>query len=120
MQGVDEIDMWEIKRKNKKYDKRYLMIYYNNKLINYVYPFYSWYSSLTSFSNETMRLSCRMKILENLYWLVGKDCDYETWIKCIEKLDRGHVEGGVGGQLIPQSVFYNEDEKLVAIKSFNN
>lgn len=49
-----------------------------------------------------------------------QDVDYETWIKHIEKLDKGHVEGGVGGQLIPESMFYNEDEKITALNSFSN
>lgn len=109
--------MWKVVRKNKSYDKRCLKIYYNGKLINTVIPFYSWYFYSDNFNDELTRMCCRIKVLENLYWLVGQDCTYEEWEKIIEKLDSGR---GVEGKTEKYSQFFNIDEKLTALESFNN
>lgn len=59
--------MWKIVRKNKAYNKRYLKIYYDSKLINSIYPFYNWFFYGTKPEDEISRMSCRIKALENLY-----------------------------------------------------
>ncbi len=107
--------MWKVVRKNKSYDKRCLKIYYYDKLINTVIPFYSWYVYSVNFSDELTRIWCRTKILENLYWLVGQDCTYEEWGKIIERLDSGR---GVEGKSENSSQFLNINEKLIALESF--
>ena len=109
--------MWKAIRKNKSYDKRRLKIYYNDELINTVRPFYHWYVYSVNFNDELTRMRCRIKVLENLYWLVGEDCTYEEWEKIIERLDSGR---GVEDKSENTSQFYNISEKLTALESFNN
>ena len=60
---------------------------------------------------------CRLEVLKNLYWLIGKDCDEFEWNQHIEKLDRG---SGVDGKTEKYSQFFNIDEKIAALVSFNN
>ena len=111
----------KVQRKNKSYDKRKLVIYDNNdKKIVEVTPWGGWFCWSNSFLYKTDPDSwklCRLEVLKNLYWLVGKDCTYEEWEKIIEKLDSGR---GVEGKSENVSQFFNIDEKLTALESFNN
>lgn len=110
--------MWEVVKKNKKYNKRYLKIYYDGKLVNSVFPFYNWFFYDINFDDELTRICCRKKVLENLYWLIGKDCNYEDWKNIIEKLDIGRgVEGKKANNI---SQFFNMEEKLIALESFKS
>ena len=111
--------MWKIVRKNKTYSRRYLKIYYDGKLINTVFPYGGWYANTIIIVDELTRMCCRIKILENLYWLIGGGCDYDEWQKHIEYLDNGK---GVSGKSANNktSQFFNDTEKLTALESFNN
>ena len=113
--------MWKVVKRNKKYDKRKLSIYYDGKKVTDVFPCGGWYFCNTRLDDELTRMVCRQHILKNLYWLIGKDCDDFEWLKHIEKLDNGHVDGGGAcGQTIPMSLFFNIEEKLCALESFKN
>ena len=106
-------------RKNKSYNKRYLKIYDNNdKPVNSIFPFYSWFFYSVNPKDEPTRMSCRMAALKNLYWLIGQDCDYDEWVKTIEKLDSGR--GVEGKEANNTSQFFNNAEKWTALESFNN
>lgn len=109
--------MWEVVRKNKSYDKRRLKIYYHDKLINTAIPWGGWFSWEQNFENIMMHYWCRCKVLENLYWLIGEDCDEFTWFMQIDKWDKGT---GVDGKTNKESIFFNVDEKNQARLSFEN
>ena len=110
----------EVQRKNKSYDKRKLVIYDNNdKKIVEVTPWGGWFcwsNNLYKTDPDSWKI-CRLEVLKNLYWLIGKDCDEFEWNQHIEKLDRG---SGVDGKTEKYSQFFNIDEKIAALVSFNN
>lgn len=68
--------MWKVVRKNKKYDKRKLVVYKDNKKITEAYPFDGWYAMSEWIEDEEVRTTCRSLILSELHWLLGKDCDF--------------------------------------------
>lgn len=112
--------MWKVVRKNKSYDKRKLVIYDNNdKKIVEATPWGGWFcwsNNLYKTDPDIWKM-CRLEVLKNLYWLIGKDCDEFEWNCHIEKLDSG---SGVDGKTEKYSQFFNIDEKLTALESFNN
>lgn len=112
--------MWKVVRKNKSYHKRKLVIYDNDKKIVEVEPWGGWFSWSNSSPYKTgpdyWRI-CRLEVLKNLYWLIGKDCDEFEWDRRIEHWDEGK---GVDGKTEKYSQFFNIDEKLTALESFNN
>ena len=103
-----------IKLKNKLYDKR-KMVFSVDKRTYYVEPFWGWYSVSTS--DIEVRTVVRDVVMNNLYWLLGRGCDIETWKESIEKWDKGKL------YLInesPTSLFLNKEEKENAFNSFYN
>lgn len=115
--------MWKVVKKNKSYDKRMLKIYYNDKLLTNVYPFGGWFGYTHYNPNNSDYMCCRIKVIENLYWLLGEGCSYEDWVKRVEKWDKGKGIYGVPlatGQTVYPSQFHNIDEKYSALESFNN
>lgn len=107
--------MWKVVRKNKSYDKRCLKIYYHDKLINTARPYGGWFCWDKNFENLMMHSACRRKVLENLYWLVGKDCSYADWVGRIERWHKGR---GVDGKTTKTSQFFDGDELRAALNSF--
>lgn len=105
----------KVVRKNKSYDKRYLKIYFDKKLMAIARPWGGWFSWDKKFDDVLTRGICRYKVLENLHWLVGKDCDDFTWSMQINKWDSGT---GINGKTEKYSQFFNIDEKLTALQSF--
>ena len=105
-------------RKNKTYQRRLLKIYNDKQLVQIVMPWMGWYSWERSFKDDLTRMICRRKVLENLYWLLGQDCDKETWMQRIDKWNNGRGISGVPADC--KSLFFNDDEYLTAIESFNN
>ena len=113
--------MWKVVRKNKSYDKRKLVIYDNNdKKIVEVEPWGGWFcwsnNSIYKTDPDSWKI-CRLEVLKNLYWLIGEDCDEFTWSMQIDKWDSGL---GVDGKTEKYSQFFNIDEKIAALESFNN
>lgn len=108
---------FKVVRKNKSYDKRRLKIYYHDKLINTAEPWGGWFCWDKNFENLMMHAACRRKVLENLYWLVGRDCDIGEWLNRIDRWDRGT---GIDGKPNKESAFFNTEDKQTAFESFNN
>lgn len=107
--------MWKVLRKNKKYDKRKLIVYKDNKKITEAYPFGGWYAMSERIEDEAIRMTCRSLILSELHWLIGKDCDVSEWIRKVNKLSSGKSIDFADFQ---QSVFFNVAEKTLAFLSF--
>lgn len=108
---------YKVVRRNKSYDKRKLAFYENKKKVAEAYPWGGWYAWNNTFVDELTRVNCRHYVLKNLYWLIGRDCDKNEWNHHIENLGRGK---GVDGKIDKLSMFFNEDEKLTALESFEN
>lgn len=104
----------DIKRKNKSYDKRQLVITINKKKY-YVEPCFGWYSVSTS--NLEIREIIREIVMDNLYWLLGRDCDIEDWERSINRWDSGR---GIYNTPVDKltSMFFNTEEKDRAFNSF--
>lgn len=104
----------DIKRKNKSYDKRKLVITINKKKY-YVEPCFGWYSVSTS--NLEIRSIIRDVVMDNLYWLLGRDCDIEEWEQSINRWDSGR---GIYNTSVDKltSIFFNTEEKDRALNSF--
>ena len=104
----------DIKRKNKSYDKRKLVITINKKKY-YVEPCFGWYSVSTT--NLEIRSIIRDVVMDNLYWLLGRDCDIEDWEKSINRWDSGR---GIYNTPVDKltSIFFNTEEKDRAFNSF--
>lgn len=105
-------------KRNKTYKNRKLVIYDENKKITEVIPFCGWYSFDTKLTIN-LNKQCRVLIMENLYWLLGHDCDFEDWNDSIEAWDNGKHIYGVPIDKLPESMFF-EGEKEIALKSFYN
>ena len=65
-----------IKLKYKSYDKRKIVFSIDKKTY-YVEPCWGWYSVSTS--DIEVRTVVRDVVMNNLYWLLGRGCDIETW-----------------------------------------
>ena len=105
----------DIKRKNKSYDKRQLVITINKKKY-YVEPCFGWYSVSTS--NLEIREIIREIVMDNLYWLLGRDCDIEEWEHRINRWDNGKGMDKPLSDDTPVSIFFNTEEKDRAFNSF--
>ena len=55
--------------------------------------------------------------MDNLYWLLGRDCDIEDWERSINRWDSGR---GIYNTPVdkPTSIFFNTEEKDRAFNSF--
>lgn len=113
--------MLKVERKFKHYENRRLAVYDGNRLIDRVRPWHGWFghefplSSIEDYYNEIRSLT-----MENLYWLLGKDCNKEEWKELIEYWDKGKHIFGVSLDKIPESMFNSKEEKQIALNSFNN
>lgn len=109
--------MLTVVKRNKNYKARKLVIYVDKKRIAYVEPFWGWYS----FSENLYELHkpCRALVMENFYWLLGRDCEWEDWVKSIEAWDKGKHVYGITVDKLPESMFF-EGEKEIALNSFFN
>lgn len=109
--------MYTIKLMNKSYNKRKINIYDGKKLIVSLIPWHGWYA--ISVAEPELRGYARSVAMANLYWLLGKDCDFEAWNNLVNAWDVGkHVFGVPVDQLT--SMFFDEKEKTIAINSFYN
>ena len=106
-------------RRNKTYKNRKLVFKDSkNKTIHIVEPWLGWICHSKRIEGEFHRI-IRKHVLENLYWLLGCDCDKEEWEKFIWRKHQG-VLYGVPINDKPKSVFFNEEEYETALNSFNN
>lgn len=109
-------------RRNKSYKNRKLVIYSGKKRICNVTHWMGWCCYdyyIKGMSNDPEKhLEVRKVVMANLYWLLGRDCEKEVWDETIQKWDCGR--GVYGIQCTNQSQFHSEEEKNIAIESFNN
>jgi hypothetical protein len=106
-------------RRNKTYKNRKLVFKDSkNKTIHEVTPWIGWICHSKRIEGELHRI-IRKHTFENLYWLLGQDCDKEDWEKFIWRKHQG-ILYGVCTNGKPESVFFNEEEYKMALNSFNN
>ena len=102
--------MYTVVKKNKKPSKRKLIIYQGDEKICEVVPNWGWFS-FTTYIEEELHYKLRPFIMQNLYWLIGNNQDYNQWQELIELFDSNVVN--------LHSLFCNEEEKQIALNSFN-
>ena len=107
--------MLVIQKRNKNHKKRRLVIYDNDKVLVYVDRFWGWYSFSKRLDLD-LHKQCRALVMENLYWLLGNDCDFDEWNDSIEKWDKGKIYN-VPVTELPSSMFF-DGEKEIALNSF--
>lgn len=112
--------MLTVKKLNKTYSKRVLQIKKNKKVIDRIRPFFGWYSHEINVKKyeESIIKAIRKLTMENLYWLLGRDCDFEDWNHSIEHWDKGKGVNGLSSN--NESMFFSEEEKQTALNSINN
>lgn len=108
-----------VKRKNKTFKNRKLSFYKNNKFFMEVEKYAGWYCLSKKINNDDAFI-CRHLIMENLYWLLGNDCDFKTWVEIVDDFNTTPKIYGVPIDRIPKSMFHNEDEYNTAINSYYN
>lgn len=102
-------------KRNKTFKKRKLYIYDDDKFICYVEPWMGW----VAYSSKTNHSECRKLVMQNLYWLLGHDCDFDEWKNSIDAWNEGkHIYGVPIDKL--SSRFFSEEEMNVALNSFYN
>ena len=102
----------EIQRKNKSYDKRQLVITIDKKKY-YAEPCCGWFSIDTS--NLEIRATIREIVMNNLYWLLGRDCDIETWAEYIRQ--RNGTLDGQNNYMLDEDNIDNLDVELIRVKT---
>ena len=106
--------MYIVKKLYKAYDKRKLQVYDDKKFLGEITVFHGW----ISISRENHDI-LRKFAMENLWWLLGKDCDKETWVEDVDYWDKGKRIYGVPVDKLPDSMFF-AGEKEIALNSINN
>ena len=107
-----------VKRMFKTYKNRKLNIYNKNgKLVAAAIPWSGWYT-LTHVPDEDLRKKCRKIVLENFYWLLGKDMSYEDWVEHVNGWDSGKHVYGVPVNILSGMFF--DGEKEIVLNSFNH
>lgn len=93
-------------RKNKRHENRVLDFFENGKKVVKVSRWMGWICYSKDIEKEK-HLECREIVMKNLYWLLGNDCDEDTWKNSVEHWKtRGY--------------FMNFDEVNRALDSFKN
>jgi hypothetical protein len=106
-------------RRNKTYKNRKLVFKDSkNKTIHTVEPWLGWICHSKRIEGELHSI-IRKHVLENLYWLLGCDCDKEDWDKFIWRKHQG-ILCGVSINDKPKSVFFSEEEYKTSLNSINN
>lgn len=105
-------------KRNKNYKKRKLVFYQDKKMVCEVIPWWGWFSINQNLDIETHK-EIRNLTLNNLYWLLGHDCNYDEWKKDIDAWNQGkHLYGVPVDKL--SSMFFNKEEMNLALNSFYN
>ena len=79
--------MYIVKKLYKTYNKRKLQVYDNKKFLGEITVFHGWISISNRENHDILRKSA----MENLWWLLGKDCNKETWVEDIDYWDKGKL-----------------------------
>ena len=115
--------MYTVIKRNKNFKKRRLIIYDGKKKIAEASPFFGWYARemfIHTEGNQTILDEIRKCIIDNLYWLLGHECCYDDWEQHVEDWDKGKYVYNVSIDKLKNGMFFNEEEKERAKKSFNN
>lgn len=104
-------------KRNKTPQNRKINFYDGKNLIASAIPWHGWYACTMPVNEET-RKEIRKTVMENLYWLLGCDCDLYEWEKTIEDWNTGRHIYGVSTNI--SSLFFSDEEKESALKSFYN
>ena len=104
-------------KRNKTPKNRKINFYDGKKLIAATIPWHGWYAC-TIPVNEDTRKEIRKIVMENLYWLLGCDCELYEWQKTVEDWNTGrHIYGTISDI---KSLFFSNEEKESALNSFYN
>ena len=107
-------------RRNKTYAFRKLVFKDSkNKTIHTVEPWLGWICHSKRIEGEFHKI-IRKHTMENLYWLLGCDCDKEEWERFIHRKHQGILYGVDINKIKRESVFFSEEEYKAALNSFNN
>lgn len=107
--------MISIKKLNKKYGKRKIQVFENNKKLGEIIECWHWIC-IPKENHEILRKIA----IENLWWLLHTDnldedvTEQEAWEEKIERWDKGHSYGADN-----KSLFF-PGEKEIALNSINN
>ena len=105
-------------KRNKNYKKRKLVFYDDKRKVCEIEPWWGWISFSKRLDDEIEHLICRRMAMENLYWLLGHDCEFKDWEHSINRWDCGKGVNGVSTD--EKSIFFHEQEKEIALNSFYN
>lgn len=114
----------EVIKRYKNYKKRTLVITDGKNPVAYIRPCSGWFSIEStkhlqgSINDINIHNMIRGYVMENLYWLLGRDCDEEEWSSRIYYWDIGRRVYGVRVDKL-NSMFF-EGEKEIALNSFYN
>ena len=103
---------------NKDYKKRKLCFYDNTHKICEITPWWGWIC-FSKRLDEVEHKICRGLTMKNLYWLLGRDCEWEDWVKSIWRWEHGRGVNSISAEN-PTSMFYSNFERDVALNSFYN
>lgn len=113
--------MLRVERKFKTYKSRKLYIYDDKKVIDILMPWWGWYAHNKPQKDwQEHEEEIRKITMENLYWLLGRDNDKEGWEELIGLWDTGRHVAGVPVNELPDSMFHSNEEKQIALNSFEN
>ena len=102
---------------NKNPKNRKINFYVGRKLIASAIPYHGWYACPMP-ADENIQKEIRKIVMENLYWLLGGDCDFYEWEKIIEDWNIGrHIFGTISNV---KSLFFSNEEKESVLNSFYN
>lgn len=104
-------------KRNKTPKNRKINFYDKKKLIAAAIPWHGWYACTMPVDEDTRKV-IRKIVMENLYWLLGCDCDLCEWEKTIEDWNTGRHIYGVSTNI--SSLFFSDKEKESALNSFYN
>ena len=104
-------------KRNKNPKNRKINFYVGRKLIASAIPYHGWYACPIH-TDENIQTEIRNTVMNNLYWLLGCDCDFYEWKKIIEDWNIGkHIFGTISNV---KSLFFSDEEKESALNSFYN
>lgn len=104
-------------KRNKNPKKRKINVYNGMELIASAIPYHGWYACPMP-TDETIQTEIRKIVIENLYWLLGCNCDLNEWENTIEDWNIGkHIFGTISNV---KSLFFSDEEKESALNSFYN
>ena len=102
---------------NKNPKNRKINFYIGRKLIASAIPYHGWYACSMP-TDENIQKEIRNTVMNNLYWLLGCDCNLDEWEKTIEDWNMGrHIFGTISNV---KSLFFSDEEKESALNSFYN